>query len=538
MQASAVSFPRHAARVASALLALWLAYWPCQTVAGVDAALDLVLVLDNSQATGSADPERQLVTLLDELIRSLAPEARVGLMAFDDLATPLVPLTRLADGGNKQIIDAVETLGFAAGHSNYAAGLERAIYELGQKSGADARQVILLQQSAPIAVGDPEKDRAFRRWAVEVLAGKAADAGIELWVISLGGSADPTLGSTLAGRTGGFAVDSASAGELPQAIDALRRRLNQATPAREPMEMAAAASPELTETEPSARAIDISTPREPVLEVTEGTADRQPTPPSVKIDDLDRLPEPAAGLVTTAAATEKVSAGWKWPWDPDWDGQVGPVSLDPPARQTAAIAAVVLILIMAVILYRRRLRRGRPREVTATKAPARGARLIDVGGVSGRSSYTLGDKLARVSRMPGTDTDNVVTVHIPEDVISRSHAFIELRRDAYWITDPGSNNGTFVNGKRIDGSTQLKHGDVIKFASHEFRFEHPTGGTAPDRQGAVGDRQDVGEAATTVYADGGANGRTTLAPQRSDPQKAGATGADNDQDPTIVRPTS
>ena len=96
-------------------------------MAAVDAPLDLVLVLDNSQATGSADPERRLVTLLDELIRSLAPEARVGLVAFDDLATPLVPLTRLADGGSKQIIDAVETLGLAAGHSNYAAGLERAI---------------------------------------------------------------------------------------------------------------------------------------------------------------------------------------------------------------------------------------------------------------------------------------------------------------------------------------------------------------------------------------------------------------------------
>ena len=153
---------RHAARAASMLLALWLAYWPCQTLAGPDTALDLVLVLDNSQATGSADPERRLVALLDELITSLGPDTRVGLVAFDDLATPLVPLTRLADGSGKQIIDALDTLGFAAGQSNFAAGLERAIYELTQKPGADARRVILLQQSAPIAVGDPEKDRAFR----------------------------------------------------------------------------------------------------------------------------------------------------------------------------------------------------------------------------------------------------------------------------------------------------------------------------------------------------------------------------------------
>ena len=523
------------------LLALWLAYWPCQTLAGPDTALDLVLVLDNSQATGSADPERRLVALLDELITSLGPDTRVGLVAFDDLATPLVPLTRLADGSGKQIIDALDTLGFAAGQSNFAAGLERAIYELTQKPGADARRVILLQQSAPIAVGDPEKDRAFRRWAVEVLAGKAANAGIELWVISLGLGADPALGSTLAQRTGGVAVDSASGGELPRAITALRQRLNQTGPPREPTNMVAAASPPVTSTQSSAPEIDTSTPPEPVREVPpppDATADRGPAPQSMTIAELERLPEPVAGPAITEAAIEKASAGWKWPSDPDWDWQLPSVLLDAPIRQAAAIAAVVLILITATLWYRRRLRRSQPPAPTAAKAPARTARLVDVGGVTGRSTYTLGDKLARVSRMPGTDTDNVVTVHIPEDVISRSHAFIELRRGAYWITDPGSNNGTFVNGKRIEGSAQLKHGDSIKFASHEFRFEYTTGGAAADRKVAAGHAQDLGEAATTVYADGGADSRTTLAPQRADLQGPGAVGGDTDQDPTVVRPAS
>ncbi|MGB5744209.1 MAG: FHA domain-containing protein, partial [Sedimenticolaceae bacterium] len=275
-------------------------------------------------------------------------------------------------------------------------------------------------------------------------------------------------------------------------------------------------------------------------EATDATADRELAPQSVNIDEVDRLPEPAAGAVKTLAATEKAPAGGKWPWDPDGesDRQLPPVSPDPPIHRAAAIAAVVLILIAAAIWYWRRPRRSHPLAATAANAPARTAHLIDVGGVTGRSSYTLGDKLARVSRMPGTDTDNVVTIHIPEDVISRSHAFIELRRGAYWVTDPGSNNGTFVNGKRIDGSSRLKHGDVIKFASHEFRFEYPTGGAAADREVAIGNGQDVGEAATTVYAGGGADSRTTLAPQRADLQKAGATGADTDQDPTVVRPAS
>jgi hypothetical protein len=403
-----VSISRRLAPAASLLLALWLACWPCHTVAAPDPAIDLVLVLDNSQATASADPKRQLIALLDEMIGGLAPDTRIGLMAFDDLAAPLVPLTRLADGGAEQVSAALQTLGFAAGQSNSAAGLERAIYELKQATGTDARRVILLQQSAPIDVGDPEKDRAFRRWAVEVLAGKAADAGIELWVLSLGPGADLALGASLAERTAGIAVDSTTAGDLPRAIAPLRQRLVQADAVPGPAPTVAEVPLAAADAEPAAvtpPAINIESPPGPAPTVTDATIDPPPEPaqPQIRIDELDRLPEPAAGPVVTLTAAKKAAAGWTWPWDPDWDWnlQLPAFSLDQPLWRAAAIAALALVLISVVVGYARRLRRSDP---PAAEAPANGARLIDVGGVTGRNTYPLSGKLARISRAPGPRT--------------------------------------------------------------------------------------------------------------------------------------
>jgi pSer/pThr/pTyr-binding forkhead associated (FHA) protein len=39
--------------------------------------------------------------------------------------------------------------------------------------------------------------------------------------------------------------------------------------------------------------------------------------------------------------------------------------------------------------------------------------------------------------------------------------------------DEGSVNGTFVNGKRINGEHPLKHGDRIRVHRHEFEFVIP-----------------------------------------------------------------
>jgi pSer/pThr/pTyr-binding forkhead associated (FHA) protein len=60
---------------------------------------------------------------------------------------------------------------------------------------------------------------------------------------------------------------------------------------------------------------------------------------------------------------------------------------------------------------------------------------------------------------------------ITDALVSRHHAQITLDAGTCRITDLGSGNGTFLNGDRIDGSTWLRPGDVLRIAeSEEFRL--------------------------------------------------------------------
>lgn len=56
-------------------------------------------------------------------------------------------------------------------------------------------------------------------------------------------------------------------------------------------------------------------------------------------------------------------------------------------------------------------------------------------------------------------------------MVSQTHAEIFERDGALWLNDPGSTNGTFVNGKRLDGEDHpLFDGDILHFADLEYRL--------------------------------------------------------------------
>lgn len=59
---------------------------------------------------------------------------------------------------------------------------------------------------------------------------------------------------------------------------------------------------------------------------------------------------------------------------------------------------------------------------------------------------------------------------ILDATISRSHATIELRDNAWYLHDVGSANGTFVEGRRVEGQTLLRDGDRLMFGGVKFFF--------------------------------------------------------------------
>jgi pSer/pThr/pTyr-binding forkhead associated (FHA) protein len=60
-------------------------------------------------------------------------------------------------------------------------------------------------------------------------------------------------------------------------------------------------------------------------------------------------------------------------------------------------------------------------------------------------------------------------IRVDEPLVSRAHARIERRGDAYFVLDLGSTNLTRVNGEVV-AERPLRHGDEILFARARCRF--------------------------------------------------------------------
>ncbi len=68
----------------------------------------------------------------------------------------------------------------------------------------------------------------------------------------------------------------------------------------------------------------------------------------------------------------------------------------------------------------------------------------------------------------GRDEVNSLTLSLPS--VSRRHARFVERGGRWIVIDLGSTNGTFVNGREIDGEAVLANGDQVKIGSAIFKF--------------------------------------------------------------------
>ena len=68
----------------------------------------------------------------------------------------------------------------------------------------------------------------------------------------------------------------------------------------------------------------------------------------------------------------------------------------------------------------------------------------------------------------GRSGENTIAL-AQDEYASARHARLEPLRDGVWLVDLGSTNGTFVNGRRLDGREQLQEGDVIRVGETELR---------------------------------------------------------------------
>jgi len=106
-----------------------------------------------------------------------------------------------------------------------------------------------------------------------------------------------------------------------------------------------------------------------------------------------------------------------------------------------------------------------------TAAPQRLAELIGRSGTALGLEFQLIDPPLTVGRDPASD------VGLNEPTISRWHAWLTQEADVWYVTDTGSRNGTFVNGKQLAPNERapLTDGDEVAFGTVKMLYKHQAG---------------------------------------------------------------
>jgi hypothetical protein len=95
-----------------------------------------------------------------------------------------------------------------------------------------------------------------------------------------------------------------------------------------------------------------------------------------------------------------------------------------------------------------------------TKGPALVVR--SGGGRTGETFHPEGERTT-IGRSPDCG------IFLDDVTVSRRHAILLRRDDAFFIEDQGSLNGTFVNRKRVE-SAQLDDGDELQIGKYRLTF--------------------------------------------------------------------
>lgn len=75
------------------------------------------------------------------------------------------------------------------------------------------------------------------------------------------------------------------------------------------------------------------------------------------------------------------------------------------------------------------------------------------------------------------------TVQLLDKIVSKEHCIIERRASGFTLKDLGSLNGTYVNGERVAGERDLRHGDDIALGQTRARFDDGSGRPMPTPAG-------------------------------------------------------
>ena len=131
------------------------------------------------------------------------------------------------------------------------------------------------------------------------------------------------------------------------------------------------------------------------------------------------------------------------------------------------LLAILYLFLWAVVSAVWRDLRRAPERAPASYALAGMPRLhvVEPGG----STLNAGEVID-LQPMTSIGRGATNTLVVQDETISARHAAIEYRDGRWWLHDLDSTNGTYINRRRLAGTTELRPGDLRHFGRVGFQF--------------------------------------------------------------------
>ena len=463
---------------------------------------DIVLVLDNSGSMRKNDPRFLTKAAVARFVERVPNEARLSVVIFDKQvrATPL---------GSRDSVNLAQ-FNYRGPLTDIPAAVARAIQELKRNGRPGAARSLVLLTDGVVDTGTQAQDRELTRWLRKRLVSDAASTGIKIFTVALGMGSDSRLLQELAQRTGGRYFWAPQAKDLPgifvQIFDAFF------APTSIPStDVSAPESVSESPGETLAPAADGSS--ENAFDRTANKPGQAVVPPAPGLSAPEApaaTAEPLTGEPSVAAPAEKAGPESQASAAESEPGRARePLSMSEPAESNQNSSAatppstmpiepgapgipivyglvVIVVLLMggilalvAVLVWNKQRVKPAGHEAPA-HSPLPDAFLLDLSGVTGRKRHQLGTVtvvgrnylvIDELERVPASERNHIV---IDQPTIGRVHAVVEHKHRSFWLADQNSKNGTYLNGKRVNGPVCLSHGDQIQF--HDFAFEFALAG--------------------------------------------------------------
>lgn len=404
---------------------------------------DIVFVLDNSGSMHENDPDILTKSMVSTFIKQLEDTDRVGIVIFDESARLAVPLTRLETPASRQkLFKSLDQIDYLGQLTNTPAAIERAIYELRTSSRDDTQRSIVFLTDGIIDTGDPRRDADMTKWLIENLTAECADLEIKIFGVAFTENADFHLIQSLVAKTNGAYFRSFKAGDISNAFQEIITMLTAETDS--PSEVVQESIEPLNSVEP--------------IESAE-------TLKSVDSWDMASQSNKISRNITTVKIYENQS-----------DSLVSTL-LRNFFRIIVTIVAIGILCLPLYLFFKQK--KTRPEKLISPEsndndkfstiqpeAQLLGLYENDKEDSNPNILYLLDKSKTTIGRAAQNE------IVIPKSTVSNFHAIIQFVNGQFQIEDNQSTNGTYLADNRLPPKepVQLKHGDIVKFATFDFRF--------------------------------------------------------------------